>query len=140
VIVATIDINRRPSPAELRVFGFVLLGIFVVAGAVLRWRFDSSLAAGWVWGCGLGLAALYAAVRPIRLPLYLAWMHAVRPLAWVVSHLALGLVYFAIITPIGLVMRLAGRDALARRFDRGASSYWIARDSAGGASRYFRQS
>jgi hypothetical protein len=46
--------------------------------------------------------------------------------------LAMGVLFFAVLTPLGLLLRLAGRDLLRLRFDRRAPSYWIARASAGG--------
>jgi hypothetical protein len=45
----------------------------------------------------------------------------------------MGLMFFLVITPIGLVMRLTGKDFLARRFDRAATSYWVRRDPPGPA-------
>jgi hypothetical protein len=48
------------------------------------------------------------------------------------SPLLLGVAFFCVLTPVGLVMRLARRDRLRLRFDRQASSYWIERPSTGG--------
>jgi hypothetical protein len=39
----------------------------------------------------------------------------------------MGLVFYAVVTPMGVAMRLAGRDPMRRRFDRAADSYWIDR-------------
>ena len=50
----------------------------------------------------------------------------------VLGPLAVGGLFFCVLTPLGLVLRLAGRDLLRLRFDRRAPSYWIARASAGG--------
>ena len=49
------------------------------------------------------------------------------------------MVYFLVITPIGLAMRLAGRDLMSRRFDPGAESYWLPHKADKDAGRYFRQ-
>jgi hypothetical protein len=49
----------------------------------------------------------------------------------VVSPLVLGAVYFLLIAPVGIGMRLFGRDALNRRFVRSQRSYWIERDPPG---------
>jgi hypothetical protein len=66
---------------------------------------------------------------------YLAW-----PIGFVVSHVVLALVYYLVLTPIGLAMRVFGYDPMRREFDRSAESYWIARDTAEiKAERYFRQ-
>jgi hypothetical protein len=66
---------------------------------------------------------------------YLAW-----PIGFVVSHVLLGAVYYLLVTPIGLILRVVGYDPMHRRFDRKAQSYWIERDDAQRDPRsYFRQ-
>ena len=137
--MAMIDINRNPSPRELRWFGAIILAFFAILGAVLLWQLRAIAAARVVWGIGIGLAAVFYAARPMRLPLYLAWMHAVAPLGWVISHLALAIVYFAVISPIATVTRVFRRDKLERRFDESADSYWTPHDPGDDMGRYFRQ-
>ena len=61
------------------------------------------------------------------------------PIGMVIGTLALVLVFYGVITPIGLVFRLIGRDPLHRRYDREASSYWIERRPRPAAKRYFQQ-
>jgi hypothetical protein len=56
-----------------------------------------------------------------------------------VSHLLLLVVYYLVLTPIGLLMRLIGYDPLQRRFDRSAQSYWTPHDPAADDARYFKQ-
>ena len=55
------------------------------------------------------------------------------------THLLLAAVYFGVLTPIGLIMRLAGRDPMERRIDRAAPTYWVARRPVTDVRRYFRQ-
>ncbi len=130
----------RPSAGELRWFGLTLLAVFGVVGALLAWRLESLAAARALWLTGALLAAVYYAVRPLRVPLFRAWMAAVTPIGWAVSHALLALIYYLVLTPIGLVRRALGRDALDRRFDRSAPSYWTEHDPGGDVSRYLRQS
>ena len=49
----------------------------------------------------------------------------------IVSPIALGILFFLVVTPTGLLMRLLGKDPLRLRFDRSADSYWIARTPPG---------
>jgi hypothetical protein len=49
-------------------------------------------------------------------------------LAWVNTRLLLSFFFYGIITPVGLVMRLLGRDPLTRKIDRSQTSYWVKRD------------
>jgi hypothetical protein len=61
------------------------------------------------------------------------------PIGFVVSYLVLGILFFLVLTPFGLVFRLLGRDPLERRFDKASRSYWVARSPVDDVSRYYRQ-
>jgi hypothetical protein len=52
-------------------------------------------------------------------------------LAMVISPIALGLIFYLCITPIGFLMRLLGKDPLRLRLDRQAETYWIPREPPG---------
>jgi hypothetical protein len=54
-----------------------------------------------------------------------------RPIARLLVRFAFGVLFFGVVTPVAIVMRLCGRDALRLRFDRAAPSYWIARPAGG---------
>ncbi|MFV2069926.1 MAG: hypothetical protein ACC645_23415, partial [Pirellulales bacterium] len=84
--MAIIEINRNPSPRELRWFGFLFALFFAVVGGVARWRWQAPTAATTIWGVAAVVITLYAALPPVRRPLYLAWMFAAFPIGWVVSH------------------------------------------------------
>jgi len=132
--------NSGPSEQELRWFGVIILVVFAAIGGVVLWRLESLLAAQVLWGIGGAFALFYYAVRPLRRLLHASWMRLTAPLAWAVSHLVLAVLYYGIITPIAVVMRLFGRDKLERRFDPAAGSYWLARRPQESTARYFRQS
>lgn len=70
---------------------------------------------------------------------YRTWSLLFLPLAWSVSTLLLVLVYYGVLTPIGLVLRTFGRDPMHGEFDRDATSYWVKRDEGVDPDRYFRQ-
>lgn len=117
-----------PLPSD-RSFGFT----FVVVLALI---------AGWLWWTGRGGAGIAAAagvlllaislVRPGLLrPANRAWMSFGTLLHRIVSPIVLGLIYFLVITPVALGMRLRGRDALKRRFEPDRPSYWEPRDPPG---------
>jgi hypothetical protein len=144
-----IEVNWAPSRRHLRVFGAAAVVLLAILGA---WLFYShrifglevspptaeAVAYG-LWAlaalAGLLLAAAPAALRP----LYIALSAVSMPIGWVVSHAVLGTVYYGILTPIGLAMRLAGRDPLARTLDPHAPSYWVDRPPPRNVKSYFRQ-
>lgn len=131
--------NIDPSTRELRWFGFLALLFF--AGVAYLWyrRTGGREAAGAIAAGGALLATLYYAVPRWRRSIYRGWMKAVWPIGWVVSHLILAVAFYLVITPVGLLIRLIGRDALERHFDPSATSYWRKRGSAPEPSDYFRQ-
>jgi len=67
-------------------------------------------------------------------------MYAAFPIGWTVSHVLLAVVYFAVLTPTGLGLRLLGYDPMSRR-DRSEekTSYWERECAPENRERYFRQ-
>jgi hypothetical protein len=57
----------------------------------------------------------------------------------VISFLILSGLYYLLLTPVSLVFRLLGRDALRRQFDPQADSYWIPHEMPKDKKSYFRQ-
>ncbi len=116
-----------------RSFGLTVGGILLVIAAA-RSYFHGL---GWVQ---YGLAAigvvliLLGLVAPQSLTsLHRAWDKLGLILFRVVNPVVLGLIYGIVIVPVGLLMRLTGRDPLRLKSDAGAESYWIVRDPPGPA-------
>ena len=134
-----IQINNNPSKKELLLFGVMLLAFGGLVGGALWWRFDAPRVAQWSWVVAGGIAAIYYAVPPIRRHVYLAWLYATYPIGWTVTHLLMAIVYYLVITPIGVAARLCGRDAMQSKFEPDAPTYWIQRRKEIDPQRYFRQ-
>ncbi|HEX7880400.1 MAG TPA: SxtJ family membrane protein [Candidatus Eisenbacteria bacterium] len=144
-----IDLNLKPDRKHLRDFGWVALVVFGLLGAVVTWKHAivgihlsepaTRTTAMVLWGLG-ALSGLLSMVRPEwNRFLYIGLMLAAFPIGFVVSHVIIAIIFFVIITPVGLVFRLMGRDALSRRFDRNAPSYWVDKKPVESVERYFRQ-
>jgi hypothetical protein len=137
--MAMIVIDRDPSARALRQFA----GLFLVASGVVGFlvlRRAGSLegaVAVWTLGAVVCVAGLFRP-RAIRL-VYLGLAYLAFPIGWVVSHILLALVLYLVLTPIGLMLRLFGKDPLERRFDAEAASYWTPHQRADSMERYFRQ-
>jgi hypothetical protein len=136
--MAPID-NRIPTLSELRWFGVIVAVAFVVVGAVVGWRLDASGLRSVLWCVGVAVALLYYAIPSLRVPFYMVWMTLFAPIGAAVSMLLLGFIYFAVLTPIAIVMAVFGRDRLGKRFDPRRTTYWTPHDSSGDLDRYFRQ-
>lgn len=138
--MSMMPINWTPSRRELRWFAGLLIVFF--AGIAAAWARRSGLTAGpvilFAVTATIGLIGLVApeAIRRV----YVGWMIAVWPLGWLVSHVLLATIFFGIITPIGLALRICGLDPMKKSLDRSAKSYWIPRSSdPSNSERYFRQ-
>ena len=138
-LMAVIDINTNPSRRDLLWFGLLLPVFFAVVGLLVWRRTGSPTLAIPAWAVGGTVSALFALWPASRRRMYVGWMYAVYPIGWTVSHLLLGIVYFAVITPIGLTLRMLHRDPLERPFDRAATTYWVRHDPARHIERYLRQ-
>ena len=137
--MAIVDINWNPNRKELRWFGGLLI-VFcgVIAWVVSRGRDDLTLPiAIAATGAIVGLTGL---LRPeIIRYVYVAWMVAVSPIAFVVSNLIVAVVFYLVVTPIGLAMKFARRDVLKLELRRDADSHWVEKKMPKDARRYFRQ-
>lgn len=137
--MAVIEIKKNPSRKELAWLGALFALFFAAIGAMAYWRFGAPETAFRLWGIGAVVSVLYYAIPPIRKPLYLGWMYAAYPIGWTISHVLLGITYYLVLTPIGLVIRLLGRDPLERRFEADRGSYWSRHQPDARPARYFRQ-
>ena len=66
-------------------------------------------------------------------------MYTLFPIGWLVSLVLLVVIYYGVLTPVALVRRALGHEALKRRFEPGRASYWEPRPAVDDAQRYFQQ-
>lgn len=135
-----ISINWHPSDRELRQFAGIWFPLFwVIVGGLILWRGGSSFVAGSIVVVAVVVGIVGLVWPRVMRPIFVGWMCAAFPIGWVVSHLLLAVVFYCVITPLGLVMRLCGRDKLRMRMEPEAKTYWVRKPQAPPASRYFRQ-
>ncbi len=138
--MALIELNLNPSRRDLRTFGLVLFPVFFALVGVMTWKIAGSpQAAIIIWSVALGITLTGLVFPPFMRAVYVGWMYAAYPLGWTISHGMFAIAYYGLLTPLGLLMRLAGRDPLTRRLDRSRNSYWIRRKPAESIDQYFRQ-
>lgn len=117
----------RPRKKDLRNLGLVFLVALGLIGGLGWW-------AGKAWGpwtVAVGLAfGAWGLVWPAGLrAVYKPWMGLALVLGWFVSRILLSILYFLVLTPTGLVLRLLGKDLLDMKMgDR--QSYWHVRPEA----------
>jgi saxitoxin biosynthesis operon SxtJ-like protein len=126
------ELTRRDAETETssdRSFGLVFAGFFALLAGYNGWHHRGS------WPLWLAIAAVFlvlALARPqVLAPLNRIWTRLGLLLGRIVSPIVLALMYFLVVTPIGMLMRWLGKDPLRLRGDPAAQSYWIVREPPG---------
>ena len=121
-------IPARLTTAEDRKFGLTVGGAFLVLGAFLQWRGRATASTVCLAG-GAALVLAGLVVPGALAPVHRGWMGLSRLLSKVTTPIFMGVVYFLVITPMGLLMRLFGRNPLVHRPMN--DSYWLRREPHG---------
>ena len=113
--------NLRPSARELKKFGLTFLIVLGAFAGFLLWRGS----AAWPWFSALALAfGACGLFLPLALrPVYRVWMTFAIVMGAVMARLLLTILFYLVVTPIGLVMRLFGKDVLDIKM-KDRESYW----------------
>lgn len=114
---------------QLRSFGLTVGGAFIVLGGLLLW-WGHSNAAEILGTLGVLLSSLGPLWPKILYYPYRGWMCFAFALAWFNTRLILSLVFYLLITPVGLLLRLLGKRPLDLRWEPDRESYWIRREKA----------
>ena len=116
------------TPREGRTFALTLTAAFAVVGALAGWRGRETVM-GVAFALSATLLVLGLAI-PARLgPLRDAWMRLALAISKVTTPVFLGILYYLVLTPAGVLRRVLGRNPL--RHEGASGSYWIARTDGG---------
>ena len=133
---------REQAPftaSQGRRFAFTVAGAFVILGAFTLWRGRYTVAG--VFATIAAVLLLGGLLIPARLrPVERVWMRFATILSRVTTPVFMGIVYFLVLTPAGVIRRTVGRDPLKHGIDNGG--YWVrrpARDSEAKRRRMERQ-
>ena len=123
----------KKTNKELRKFGLTIGAVSLILGGLLWWKGKDSC----VYFLSIGgLFVLTGLIVPkILTPVEYLWMKFARGLGFVMNYVILTIAFYLVFTPVGLLMRLTGKDSLKLKFDRQAKSYWIKTEADGPNSR-----
>jgi hypothetical protein len=118
--------NDALGAKHCRSFGLLVGGIFGIIGlwpSIFRGQNPR------LWAILFaGPLLLLAVLLPKSLtPVYRIWMATGQALGWVNTRIILGVVFYGLLTPMGLAMRILGKDPLHRQFDPNSDSYRVVR-------------
>lgn len=133
------DLPRDPSERLLRQFAGLWIAFFG-GSAAWQWLRLGHVQTAWMLAAiaiAVGVAGLIAP-RLVR-PIFVGWMIAAFPIGWTVSKVALLFIFYAVLTPLGLLFRVMGRDVLQLRPQPNRTTYWTAKAQVTDVTTYFRQ-
>lgn len=137
--MALVEMNWKPDRKTLKEFSEIWLFFLGMIFAFLALRSGHTTVAYTLWIVAVA-GRVIGMLRPewLRYP-FIGLMLLALPIGWVISHAALAIAYYLVLTPLGLIFRLMGRDAMQRTLDREATTYWEPHNPNQGLKRYLRQ-
>ena len=108
----------------LRQFGLMVGGIFLFIGLwPLVWRQEAMRT--WVVVPGALLAAVGLVMPGVLKHVYRGWMWVGHVMGWVNTRIILGILFYGMLTPMGVFMKLTGRDPMRRKLEPDAKTYRV---------------
>ncbi len=138
--MSLVEINWHPKRKQLQSFGKIALAasavipllFYLLKGVAIQWALI-------IFAVGFIIFLISMISLKLTKMIYLGLTLVTLPIGWVVSFILLAIFYYLLLAPLGLIFRLMGRDALCRKFDPKAKSYWLSRQPPKGPEQYFHQ-
>ncbi len=135
-----IEIRRNPSRRELRLFAALVFPAFwTVVALLVLFRAGMPRVAITIAALTLPISIVGLISPAFMRWIYLGMIYATYPIGFVISHILLAIVYYLILTPIGLALALAGKDPMNRKFEANRRTYWLDKEETTDVDSYFRQ-
>ncbi len=118
--------QREPSNRDLNILALLFLIIPGLIGLYLvSWKGSE---AGYIWMIIGAVLAVSRLIGPLFKTIYSLWLGFSVVLGYFISRALLTIIFFLVLTPTGLMMKLVGKDPMDRKWDPEAKSYWIKRE------------
>ena len=119
--------NLKSEKSDLRKFGITIGTVLFIIAGFFFWKEKESFQLFLTIGIILFVTGI--AIPIILKPVYWAWMVFATILGWFMTRVILSLLFYVIVTPIGLISRLFGKQFLELKWDKSQDSYWNYRES-----------
>lgn len=133
------DVSERRKFARSLIVGFPCIAVVLLLAGWFKtgvWKFPAPLMIG---GIGLAIGLVLLAVPGIARPFYVVWYGFACAIGLVVGNILLAVVFYILITGVGLAMRATGRCSISRTVDKRATTYWKDAKPANDPQSYYRQ-
>lgn len=117
--------NIKSGKKEIRQFGITMAIVLGLLGGLFLWKQKSYI----YFFVIAGIFLLFGLILPKLLkPIHKAWMALAVVLGWIMTRVILSILFFLIVTPVGLLAKLFGKKFLETKFEKNISSYWITKN------------
>lgn len=118
--------RHQDKKKQLRHFGLIVGGIFAVIGL---WPVLFRAQGPRLWALAFAVALVVPALMLPRSLTYVhrGWMAVGEALGWINTRIILSVIFYALVTPMGILMRRFGRDPMHRRFEPDATTYRVSK-------------
>jgi Saxitoxin biosynthesis operon protein SxtJ len=135
-----ISIKFDPSRRELRQFAAIWFPVFAFIVGWFAWKATANLTVvAAICSLAVLLSVLGYFAPGLMRYVFVGFNLAAYPIGWLIGHVLLGVIYYLVVTPIGLALRVMGRDPIQRSLDRSCTTYWRPHSPDDDTARYFRQ-
>jgi hypothetical protein len=111
---------------SLKKFALLMGAAFLVFALIVFLKHKASY---YILGIVSAVFFVFALTKPELLkPIYIVWMRLAFVLGWINTRLLLAIVFYLVITPVGLLLRLFGKDILDKKIVKNNESYWITKE------------
>ena len=129
--------NIKTDKEQIRQFGIIIGVVLLIIAATIFW---TGIQGEWMYfTLGFFFIAIAAAFPNALRLFYVLWMSFAIVLGWLMSRLILLLLYYLVLSPIGLISRLIGKSFLELKIDLSKKSYWNSIENKKSTKDYERQ-
>jgi len=114
--------NIKSEKSDIRNFGITLGIILLLISGFLFWKEKESYQI--FSGIGITLSLIAIAIPSVLKPVYWMWMIFATILGWIMTRVILSILFYIVFSPIGLILRLFGKQFIELQWNKESSTYW----------------